>query len=130
MTTIETSVTTQFMAAISHMASVESRPVSGSRRSCTSTAMMTMLIRASAKSPFHANSIIWSTRRRGQVALIHSRQKTTRNTFSTNHAWPGTGSKPRQPPRKTAVMTTAVTMGAMNSASWSTANFMPLYSVW
>ena len=88
-----------------------------------------MLKRPNPKSPFHAKAMIWSTLRRGQVALNHSSTKITRNIFSANHACPGIGSKPFVPPRKRVATTAAVTMGAMNSARNRMANLIPLNSV-
>ena len=81
------------------------------------------------KSPFHAKAMIWSTRSLGQVALNQTRKHTTAIDLATNQTCPGMGSKPFVPPRNRAVAMTAVAIGARNSASWKTANFMPLYSV-
>ena len=80
-------------------------------------------------SGFHANPMIWSTRSLGHVALNHSRTNITTNIFNTNHACPGTGSKPFVPPRNNVVTTAAVIIGAINSAKNRIANLIPLNSV-
>ena len=43
---------------------------------------------------------------------------------------PGMGHHPLQPDRNRVAMMAETMIGAMNSASWNSPNFMPLYSVW
>ena len=71
----------------------------------TTRAVTTTFARASGKSTFQPNCMIWSYRSRGKVALSQMKKNTTTHTLMKNQRGRGreAGKGPSQPPRKSVV---------------------------
>ena len=91
MTMIATTAITQLTAAIVHRSPLVIAPLSESWSTTSSMATTNMFTSASGSSAFQAKPMIWSTLRRGQVALIHSIRNTRANALATNQTGPGIG---------------------------------------